>query len=228
MCGRFTLAKDFEELTKRFNFHLPLSLPEYVPRYNIAPSQEILAIVNLGNQVQPVYFRWGFIPSWSKDKTIGNRMINARVETVDQKPSFAYPLKSKRCLIPADGFYEWKTQNGIKIPQRILLKDNDIFSFAGLWDSWTSLDGETIQSCTILTTTANELIEKIHKRMPVILSHETEQVWLDTNISDIKELKPLLVPYPSDSMQLYEVSTMVNSPKNDTPECIIPEKNTLF
>lgn len=228
MCGRYTLAKDFEELTKRFNFHLPLSFSNYVPRYNIAPTQQVLAAVNFNNRVQPVFFKWGLIPSWSKDKSIGSRLINARAETVSQKPTFATSLKSKRCLIPADGFYEWRIQNGKKIPMRIMLKSNNIFSFAGLWDTWTSPDGETIQSCTIITTSPNKLVEKTHNRMPVILNHEAEQVWLDTCISDIKELKPLLVPYPSDEMKLYEVSTMVNSPKNDTSECIVPEKNTLF
>ncbi|WP_425802527.1 SOS response-associated peptidase [Desulfitobacterium sp. Sab5] len=225
MCGRFTLI-DFEEIAERFQ--ISDDSVELKPRYNIAPSQEIPVILNQGSN-SLAFFQWGLIPSWAKDPAIGNKMINARVETIDEKPAFKSLLRQKRCLIPADGFYEWKRSGTFNQPYRITLKNNRLFSFAGLWDTWSSPTGEVINSCTVITTTSNELIETIHTRMPAILTPEQEKLWLDPKITDSQFLKSLLRPYPSDLMTAYEVSKIVNSPKYDQPECIEPfEDNSLF
>lgn len=217
MCGRFTLTKDMRLIIEYYNLKSKL---DFRPRYNIAPSQDILAIVSNQGQREPVMLKWGLIPFWAKDKSIGNKMINARAETVDVKPSFARLLQRRRCLIPADGFYEWQSNSGQKVPMRIIKKDNGIFSFAGLWDEWVSPEGVSIKSCTIITTAPNELTQVVHHRMPVILTHHGEQVWLDSSVTDSSLLKSLLVPYPAEEMEMYQVSTLVNSPFNDTPECI--------
>jgi putative SOS response-associated peptidase YedK len=215
MCGRFSLY-DIFGLEVLFN----LVLPDWVkPRYNIAPSQEILAIINNGGR-QAVQFKWGLIPFWAKEMVPG--MINARAETVDIKPSFKQSLKSRRCLIPADGFYEWKNEGGSrKKPYRITLKDGNVFAFAGLWDRWRSPEGETINSCAIITTSANTLMEPIHNRMPVILPKEAEEAWLVAD-TDTPTLKGLLKPYRSELMESWEVSAIVNNFRNDNPDVIKP------
>lgn len=217
MCGRFTLTKDMRLIMEYYNFK---SKVDYKPRYNIAPSQNILAVVGNRGQREPIMLKWGLIPSWAKDKSIGNKMINARGETVDVKPSFSRLLKTRRCLIPADGFYEWKSNNDQKIPMRIIKKDKGIFSLAGLWDEWVSPEGIRIQSCTIITTSPNELIREVHHRMPVILTPQGEDAWLDSSITDTGLLKSLLVPYPAEEMAMYQVSRLVNNPANDIPECV--------
>jgi putative SOS response-associated peptidase YedK len=217
MCGRFTFI-DIEEIRERFNAE-PIGLK---PNYNAAPSQDVPVILIPG---QLSMFRWGLIPYWTKDPAIGNKLINARAETVNEKPSFKYSFQRKRCLIIADGFYEWK--KGTKRPYRITLKNKEQFAFAGLWDSWKSPGGDIINSCTIITTTTNELMAELHDRMPVILSRETESLWLDQSIMDSGFLKSFLVPYPADLMMTYEVSAIVNSPKNNGPECLEPVR-TLF
>lgn len=225
MCGRFTLI-DFEEIAERFQ--ISDDSVELKPRYNIAPSQKVPVILNQDSN-SLAFFQWGLIPSWAKDPAIGNKIINARVETIDEKPAFKSLLQQKRCLIPADGFYEWKGSGTLKRPYRIALKNNRLFSFAGLWDSWSSPTGEVINSCTVITTTSNKLLETIHTRMPVILTPEQEKLWLDPKITDIQFLKSLLQPFPSDLMSAYEVSKMVNSPKYDLPDCVEPfEDNSLF
>ena len=216
MCGRFSLF-DLLGLEVRFN----LSLPDILnPRYNIAPSQDILTITN-NEGFQATHLKWGLIPFWSKDISSAKKMINARAETVDQKLSFKQSFKSRRCLIPADGFYEWKKEGNKKRPFRIVMKNEDVFAFAGLWDGWSSPEGETIYSCAILTTSANAMIEPIHNRMPVILSKEGEETWLRED-ADIPTLQSLLIPYPAKLMDCYEVSTRVNSPRNDDPDIIKP------
>ncbi len=214
MCGRFYLLDLFGLLMR---FKLKLS-PKIKPRYNIAPTQDIVAVINDGGY-RVVHFRWGLIPFWSKKIVSG--MINARAETVEKKPSFKHSLQSKRCLIPANGFYEWKKEGNRKKPHRIFLKDETAFSFAGLWDSWISPKGESINSCTIITTSANALIEPIHNRMPVILSEDAEKVWLNKN-ADIATLKGMLNPYPPELMKSHEISTTVNNPRNDSPEVLNP------
>ena len=173
-------------------------------------------------------FRWGLIPFWAKDPSIGHKMINARAETVDEKPSFEHSLQRERCLVIADGFYEWKKEGSTKQPYRITLKNKELFGFAGLWDTWNSTTGDIIDSCSIITTTPNDLMASIHDRMPVILSQDSERVWLDQTIVDSCFLKSLLVPYPANLMMAYEVSTLVNSPKNNEPECLLPVGPKLF
>ena len=164
---------------------------------------------------------WGLIPSWAKEPSIGIRMINARAETVAVKPAFHVALRKRGCLIPADGFYEWQQVGRRKQPVYITLKTREPFSFAGLRERWTSPDGEKIQSCTINTTEANELLKPIHDRMPVILTRDAEGLWLDPTIQDPARLLPLLVPYPAGELEAYPVSRLVNSPQNDTPDCIV-------
>jgi len=192
----------------------------FIPRYNIAPTQSVI-VVNDTGQRQLVQMRWGLIPSWAKDPAIGNRMINARAETLTVKPAFRVALRKRRCLILADGFYEWQKKEKIKQPMFIRLKSREPFGFAGLWEHWNSPEGEEILTCTIITTEANELLKQVHERMPVILPREKEDEWLDPN-AEPSRLLELLKPYPSDLMEFYEVSRLVNSPANDTPDCIVP------
>jgi len=190
------------------------------PSYNISPSQLAPVIVNVdGTRVLDLY-RWGLIPSWAKDMKIGNKMINARCETVGEKPSFRRLVNKRRCLVPADGFYEWKkSEDGeSKIPMRIMMKSEVPFAFAGLWDEWRNAEGQPLRSYTILTTSANPLLKKVHDRMPVILRPEGIDPWLDPGV-DLKEMKEVFEPYSEEEMGYYSVSTFVNSPRNDTPEC---------
>jgi putative SOS response-associated peptidase YedK len=221
MCGRFTLTADARELQQAFpGFTFPAQL---VPRYNIAPTQPILVIANDGSQ-RADFFLWGLVPSWAKDPTIGQRLINARAETLASKPSFRGPFKYKRCLILADGFYEWQAlpdRKG-KVPHFIFLKSRRPFAFAGLWDEWHAPDGSLIRSATIITTTPNELMARLHDRMPVILPPAAYAQWLDPAPQTPERLLPYLQPFPADEMSAYPVSTQVNSPGNDHPELIQP------
>ncbi|MGE4090272.1 MAG: SOS response-associated peptidase, partial [Candidatus Binatia bacterium] len=205
MCGRFTLTADLDQIEERFSFHSTnLSCK---PRYNIAPSQPVLAVIVDHEGKRGEFLRWGLIPSWAKEETIGNRMINARAETVAEKPSFRRALQQRRCLIVADGFYEWKATGKKKTPMFIALKARALFSFAGLWESWNSPSGATIHSCTIITTTPNALMESIHTRMPVILTREAEDLWLVRTITEPQQLVPLLQPYSAEAWEAYEVSS---------------------
>ncbi|MFC0469122.1 SOS response-associated peptidase [Halalkalibacter kiskunsagensis] len=212
MCGRFTLAAPKEQIEEQ----LLVELFDYKPRFNIAPSQPVLSIISDGEKRKAGYLRWGLVPVWAKDPKIGYKMINARGETVDEKPAFKRLLGRRRCLIVADGFYEWIDEK--KKPYRITVNDG-IFTFAGLWDRWKSGDDEIV-SCTIITTEPNKLMSDIHDRMPVILGEESRKVWLDPGVEDKYIVKDLLKPYPVEEMRAYEVSTMVNSPRNETEECI--------
>ena len=226
MCGRFSLTPDLDKLQLRFGFKAAdLS---YTPRYNVAPPQEVLTVTGEGEEDVAQLMKWGLIPFWAKDPSIGNRMINARAETVVEKPSFRQAFQKRRCLIVADGFYEWRKEGKNKIPMRIILKSGEPFGFAGLWETWKSPDGRLVKSCTIITTTPNSVIEPIHNRMPVILTSEGEALWLDLNHSDPSELRELLLPYPADQMDAYEVSTLVNSPGHDAPECVAPVGGSGF
>ena len=219
MCGRYVLESDLDFLQAQFAFdHHGL---EYRPRYNIAPTQQVLTVTNDG-QRQAEYMRWGLIPFWAKDPKIGNRMINAVGETAATKPAFRAAFKKRRCLVLADGFYEWRKDGKEKIPTFIYLKSRKPFAFAGLWETWKAPDGEAVRSCTIITTKPNDFVAPIHNRMPVILSEETEALWLDPITEQADTLSPLLVPSPSEYMDCYEVSNFVNSPKNDGSECIRP------
>jgi putative SOS response-associated peptidase YedK len=221
MCGRFTLTIDPAELQDTFGEY---SFPtQFAPRFNIAPSQPILAIPNNGNK-QADFFVWGLIPSWAKDSTMGNRLINARAETLAEKPAFRGSYKYKRCLVLADGFYEWKKvpETKAKVPHFVFQKSRQVFAFAGLWDEWNSPDGSQVKSCTIVTTRPNEFMASIHNRMPVILPPEAYPQWLDPAVRTRESLDPLLQPFPAEKMDAYPVSTLVNNPKNDLSECVIP------
>ena len=221
MCGRFTLTADLDQIEERFSFRRTANF-SFTPHYNIAPSQPVLTVVNDGTERRAGLLRWGLIPSWAKEEAIGNRMINARAETLAEKPSFKRALQKRRCLVIADGFYEWKAEGKRKTPMFITLKSRKPFGFAGLWETWKAPGGEAIHSCTIITTTPNTLMESIHNRMPVILPRKAEALWLDRTVDDPQTLLPLLAPYPDKEMSAYEVSLLVNSPRNDVPACIEP------
>jgi len=214
MCGRFSLTANEAELNLRFQ--LEGGTAPYVPRYNGAPTQMMAVITNeMPNKLSS--FRWGLIPPWAKDISIGNKMINARAETITEKPSFRTPLFSRRCLVPADGFYEWQ-QDENKQPFRIFVKNNPVFAMAGLWERWKTPQGEIVNSFTIITTEANSFMQPIHDRMPVILEKENEKTWLLSN--NPEEILQLLKPYPSSDIDAYPVTKLVNSPKNQGPEVL--------
>ncbi|WP_019123730.1 SOS response-associated peptidase [Brevibacillus massiliensis] len=218
MCGRFSLFANPLDFMSEFEIdQLPF---DWNPRYNIAPGQMIPAVIADGGKRRAGQLRWGLVPSWAKDEKIGYKMINARAETLQEKPAFRRLFEKKRCIIPADGFYEWKQLDKGKQPMRITLKDDGLFAFAGLFDTWTSPAGENVHSCTIITTKPNELVAEIHDRMPVILKKEDVGTWLDRERYDTDLLQSLLVPYDAEQMMAYPVASTVNSPKNDLPECI--------
>ena len=217
MCGRYSLATDIEGLAGRFDFKaIDLTFRQ---RYNIAPTQHVLSVTNDGSENQAHEMKWGLIPFWAKDKSIGNRMINARAETLAWKPAFRQAYQKRRCLVIADGFYEWRKVGKGKVPMRIVLESGEPFAFAGLWENWKSPEDEWVKSCTIITTTPNDTMEPIHNRMPVILSRDAESLWLNPK-AEQGTLGELLVPYEAGAMEAYEVSTLVNSPKNEIPEII--------
>jgi putative SOS response-associated peptidase YedK len=220
MCGRFALTLDPADLQAAFpEFSLPARA---APRYNIAPTQPILAIPNDGAHTAD-FFVWGLIPSWAKDPSIGSRLINARAETLAEKPAFRSAYRYRRCLIFSDGFYEWKTVPGqkTKVPHFIHLKSGEPFAFAGLWEHWQSADGSEVRSTAIITTAPNELMAPIHDRMPVILPRHAYAQWIDPTPRFPVDLNRLLVPYPASEMEAYPVSTLVNSPANDRPEIVV-------
>ncbi len=219
MCGRYSLTSKLNNLQARFDFEAGNLV--YRSRYNVAPTQEVLAVVNDGRN-RAGFLRWGLVTSWAKAPRIGSRMINARAETVAEKPAFRQALRKRRCLVLADGFYEWKKEGGAKVPMYIASRSREPFGMAGLWETWKTPSGEPLHSCTIITTSANSLMEPIHDRMPVILTQEAEAAWLDRGIDDPVALTRLLVPYPAPELEAYPVSTLVNSPSNDTPECLLP------
>jgi putative SOS response-associated peptidase YedK len=221
MCGRYTLTVDAESIQMYFPW---LKVPENISRrYNIAPSQPIAVVPNTGEKKMD-FFIWGLIPSWAKDPKIGSRLINARSETLSDKPSFRSAYRRRRCLILADGFYEWVKQPGqnVKSPYYVQLKSKGLFAFAGLWETWYAPDGSELKTATIITTEPNELVSRIHGRMPVILSKDSYGLWLDPGEKSREELDHLLVPYPSEEMIQFPVSRVVNSPINDSDECIEP------
>lgn len=219
MCGRYTLTVTLDELITRYLLTEPVNR-FHAPRYNIAPTNTIPVIVNDGTTNKLEGMSWGLVPFWAKDKKIGYKMINARAETVAEKPAFRNLIKNKRCLIAADGFFEWRQEGAQKQPYRFILKDRDIFSFAGLYDTWTSPDGETLISCTIITTTPNEVTAPVHDRMPVILKRDEEAEWLKPENTDVSTLLSLLQPYNAQQMDKYPVSTAVGNVKNQSKELI--------
>jgi putative SOS response-associated peptidase YedK len=220
MCGRFALKTPPRSIQQHFDIPETIDLS---PRYNIAPSQDIVVIRHLSGEDyrQLDMLRWGLIPGWAKDMKISYRMINARAETLAQKPSFRAAFKKRRCLIAADGFYEWRHLGKTKQPYFVHMKNGAVFGFAGLWESWTSPGGSIVESCTIITTSANDLVRKIHDRMPVILHPQKYAAWLIQESWE-NSLQPLLVPYPASEMESYRVSSEVNNPKNNIPACLQP------
>jgi putative SOS response-associated peptidase YedK len=219
MCGRFALYSDPFALAKRFQAEAP---PELRPRYNVAPTQNIPIVREESGQRRFALARWGLILHWAKDTKIGYHTINARAETVAEKPAFRNAFRHRRCLIPADGFYEWQVMPGSKIKQPwfIVLRDREPMAFAGLWERWRSPEGEDLESCSIIVTDANELMRPIHDRMPVILAPADWDAWLEVDAKDAGGLQILLKPYPAQSMAAWPVSTKVNSPRNDSMECL--------
>ncbi|MEI8006538.1 MAG: SOS response-associated peptidase [Bacteroidota bacterium] len=216
MCGRYSFAVVDELIEERFGVRVRTAI--YKARYNCAPGQE-LAVISNSTPREISLFHWGLIPSWAKEKSIGYKMINARSETILEKPSYKNAFRSRRCLVPADSFFEWK-KDSEKTPYRILMKDEKPFAMAGIWDHWTTADGEIIHSFSILTTSSNEMMSSIHDRMPVILAAADEKRWLSP-LSD-SELLGILKPYPAEKMKAYKISKLVNSPKNDSAEILTP------
>jgi putative SOS response-associated peptidase YedK len=217
MCGRFSLSQPVETLAERFRLD---EVPTLEPDYNVAPTDQV-ATVLVDKENQNRQFRllhWGLIPSWAKDPKIGVRMINARAETVAEKPAFRSAFRHRRCLVLADGFYEWQQVKGKKQPIYIRMQNEQPFAFAGLWEHWQGPDDSIIDSCTLLTTESNELLRPIHNRMPVILKPKDYDLWLAPEVQDPESLQPLLCPYLSEEMTAYPVSTQVNNPVNNAPE----------
>jgi len=220
MCGRFTLKTTPQRLRERFA--LAAAPDDVAPRYNIAPTQPVLVIPNRTRRLlRPA--RWGLVPHWAADLSAGARMINARAETVATRPAFRTALERRRCLIPADGFYEWKREGRQRTPFYIRSRDDEPLAFAGLWDVWRPADGEPIASCTIVTTEANEVVGELHDRMPVILPPEAYDAWLQPTPQHADVLMPWLAPCPPEWLEAYPVSSLVNSPANEDPACIAPQ-----
>jgi putative SOS response-associated peptidase YedK len=222
LCGRFTLTADPADLQEAF-FWVDFGNSILTPRYNITPSQGVAVVPNNGENKLDFY-TWGLVPYWAKDPKIGYRMINARSETLAEKPSFRNAYKRRRCLILADGFFEWQKSpdRKNKVPTYIRLKNGAPFAFAGLWETWNSPDGSQILSTTIITTEPNDLLQPIHNRMPVILPPEAYKMWLNPDEIIYSDLDPLLQPYDSKLMDAFPVSTLINNPRNDQAGCVLP------
>lgn len=219
MCGRYTLLAD--ELQIRHRFNIPNMIESYEASYNIAPGQDVLAVINDGEKNRAGNLRWGLIPSWAKDEKIGYKMINARIETADVKPSFKSLMVRKRCLIIADSFYEWRVGEKTKTPERIQVENRELFAFAGLWDKWQVGD-RAVFTCTLLTKDANEFMKDIHHRMPIIVPKEKESAWLQTAFSTPSEAKEFIQTLDDELMTSYTVSSHVNYAKNNDEICIEP------
>lgn len=215
MCGRYQLSVTEKDITIRF--HVEVYEKLYRPSYNCAPSQK-LPVISSDQPDRLAFYKWGLIPFWAKDPKIAYKLINAKSETIEEKPSFKHSFKRRRCLVICNGFYEWKKGNNQKIPYRIFLRENKLFAMAGIWDEWKDAEQKPLRSFSILTTSPNELMKDIHQRMPVILDKTNEHTWLHENNPDL--LKNLLKPFPADNMEAYQISSLVNSPRNDTPEII--------
>jgi len=218
MCGRYTLVQT-GGLASRFDTQNELK--ELRPNYNASPGQAMPVVTRNSPNILQI-MQWGLVPSWAKDPKIGYKMINARAETVAEKPSFRSALKRRRCLVPATGFYEWKRQGNLKQPMYIRVEDQEIVALAGLYEHWQDPEGNELMSYTIITTTPNSLMESIHDRMPVILPREAEDQWLDSSLDDPLKLLPLLIPYSAKQMAAHPVSVEVNSPRNNAPSLLLP------
>ena len=219
MCGRYTLKTAPEIVAEQFQLEQPLAIQ---PRYNVAPSQLVACIRTNPASIERegVFLWWGLIPSWAKDPKIGMQLINARAETLAEKPSFRAAFRHRRCLVLADGFYEWRREGRTKQPYFFRFREGGPFAMCGLWERWEKSDGSPIESCAIVTTESNAVLEPIHNRMPVILNPKDYDLWLDPRRKDPAELSCLLQPYPPDEMVAVPVSLRVNNPKNDDPKCL--------
>ena len=229
MCGRFSLGATIRVAQI---FDVP-GWPDTPPRYNIAPGQDIPAVIQNRETARREVraLRWGLVPFWAKDASAGNRPINARAETAATKPAFRKPFRERRCLVPADGFYEWERHGRRKQPWHIRMRDARPFAFAGLWDRWQPAEGAPVETVTIVTTAPNALVSRIHDRMPAILPTTEYGLWLDPAVQDVERLQALLRPYPEDEMLAYPVGTQVNNPANDSPDVIAPlnpDRTLLF
>lgn len=216
MCGRFALVVTREEFATQFNLGRQVTV---APRYNIAPSQQIIIIRSRIYSSVPTAVRWGLIPRWSTDVRVGNTLINARAETVKKKPVFRAAFNARRCLVPATGFYEWKQEGGQKQPYFIQMRNGRLFAFAGIWDTWQSPEGESIYCCAVLTSKANSIVGNIHDRMPVIIPESAYDLWLDS-WEEGSFFEHYLAPYPSANMEVYPVSSRVNDVRNEGEGCI--------
>lgn len=221
MCGRYTITVSIEELMLRY-WNLDTAIPFHHPKYNVAPGQMVTAIIHDGKKNRLGELKWGLVPSWADDPKMGGKLLNARSETVWDKPAFKKLIQRKRCILPADGFYEWRKDAAGKQPMRIVLRNSSLFSMAGLYDTWVYPDGQKLSTCTILTTDANELMQPIHHRMPVILKQEDEQAWLDRTFQDRERLSQMLMPFSADELRAYPVTTDVGRVSFDEPACIEP------
>jgi putative SOS response-associated peptidase YedK len=221
ICGRFTNSAKPEQIKKEFKVG-KVNPKLFTPRYNIAPTQEIPAVLEKEGERIIENLKWGLIPHWSKDDSFASKLINARAETLSEKASFRDAFKTHRCIIPASGFYDWdKKSSGVKQPYYFYLKDKDVFGFAGLWSEWTDKEtGELIETCTIITAEANEILNEVHDRMPVILKAKDYDQWLDEKEKSTNELQDLLTPFPDKKMAFHPVSRAVNSPGEDSPDLI--------
>jgi putative SOS response-associated peptidase YedK len=221
MCGRTVVKAKVHDYASMFDL---LRVPDLTPNYNVAPTQ-LTPVVRLKPEDKTremVLLKWGLIPSWAKEAAVGNGMINARADTVADKPAFRHAFRNRRCLMVADGFYEWQKTNGKKQPYFIGMKDESPFAFAGLWERWKDPANGPVESCALITTDANELVRPIHDRMPVILPRDDYAKWLDPEVEDAGKLQELLVPFPAEEMKTYAVSGLVNKPQNNGPECLAP------
>lgn len=219
MCGRFTQSASPQAVANLFR--LPI-IQDLADRYNVAPSQPVACVRDVGGRELSM-LRWGLIPSWAKDPRIASSLINARAETVAEKPAFRSAFRRRRCLIVADGFFEWAKYGPRKQPYHFRLRSREPFAFAGLWEAWTDPDGEVIETCSVITTEANAVVAPAHDRMPVILPPEHFDRWLDPEYQRVEGLMPLLQPYPDEPMEAVAVSTKVNSPRNEGPELLEPD-----
>lgn len=232
MCGRYTLTRPAYEVATAFGVDEAGDATEWEPRYNLAPTQSVLVVRRTGEKRQLALLRWGLVPSWS-DRRPGPPLINAMAETAASKPTFRSAFQKRRCLIPADGFFEWLALGKKRFPRLFAPCDGGLFAFAGLWECWLK-EGEHLESVCILTTEANELVSPLHTRMPVILPRDAQDLWLDPEQSDLDRLQELLRPFPASAMIVRPVSTAVNNVRNEGPQCVEPaepegpEQQSLF
>ncbi len=223
MCGRFSLSVNRVEMGKYLEENYGIETYDEaieLPRYNVAPGQNVISVISYENKYRVGLLKWGFVPSFAKNESAGYKMINAKAETLTEKPAFINSFKHKRCVVLADGFYEWHRDGKKKTPYRFTHKDKVIFPMAGLWSTYIKPDGTKLYSCTVITTSANETVESIHNRMPVILSEDMRKIWLDPEVTDLRKLTDLLTPADKEVLYAYQVSDGVNKTNNDIPECI--------